>query len=247
MNSEVSELSKPDKRSTFNRLQLLFGLIFLPLFVSLGFWQLDRADSKELRQKEYDAAPRQLSLSSDAESLLRGRTLQPVKTRVTQIDSRYFLLDNRTREGKVGYEVIAPVRIGEGWILANLGWTAANQDRRILPQLKFTLELPLELEGVLSPPENLIQLSESSPEGSDWPLRVQFVDTELFSKLLELSVEPVLIKVYSQITDEVLPHQATLNSMPPERHIGYAVQWFGLAVALAIWLAVSMRVSRRES
>lgn len=246
MNSEVSEQSKPDKRSTFNRLQLLFGLIFLPVFISLGFWQLDRAGMKEIRQKEYDAAPRQLSEASEAERLLSGRLLQPVKSVISSADSRYFLLDNRTFEGRAGYEVILPFKVGEGWMLANIGWTRADPDRRILPMLDLGLDERFEIEGVLSLPENLIQLSESKPEGTDWPLRIQAIDLQLFNELLDLPVEPVLIKVYSQINENIVPHKAALNSMPPERHVGYAVQWFGLAIALVVWLIVSMFISRRE-
>lgn len=247
MNSEVSEQSKPDKRSTFNRLQLVFGLIFLPVFVSLGFWQLDRADLKELRQKEYDAAPRQLSDASEAERLLAGRLLQPIKSVISKTDARYFLLDNRTLEGRAGYEVMLPVQVGQGWMLANLGWVQANPDRRILPDLDLGQDERFEIEGVLSLPENLIQLTETMPEGADWPLRIQSIDLQLFGKMLELPVEPILVKVYSQIDENIVPHKAALNSMPPERHIGYAVQWFGLAIAMFIWLVVSMFISRRES
>lgn len=247
MNSEVSEQSKPDKRSTFNRLQLVFGLIFLPVFVSLGFWQLDRADLKELRQKEYDAAPRQLSDASEAERLLAGRLLQPIKSVISKTDARYFLLDNRTLEGRAGYEVMLPVLVGQGWMLANLGWVQANPDRRILPDLDLGQDERFEIEGVLSLPENLIQLTETMPEGTDWPLRIQSIDLQLFGKMLELPVEPILVKVYSQIDENIVPHKAALNSMPPERHIGYAVQWFGLAIAMFIWLVVSMFISRRES
>lgn len=247
MNSEVRDQSKPDKRSTFNRLQLLFGLILLPVFVFLGLWQLDRADVKEQLLQDIDSQPRQLSSAADSQRLLMGRALQPVLSQFTQIDPRYFLLDNRTREGRVGYEVIAPVQIGQSWMLANFGWTPGSSDRRILPGLEFEADLPIEIEGVLALPENLLQLSKSSPEGGQWPQRVQYIDPLLFSNLLNLPVEPVLLKVYSRVVDEVQPHVPALNSMPPQRHIGYAVQWFGLAIALVIWLAVSMRISRRES
>lgn len=246
MTSEVNQQSKPDKRSTFNRLHWVFGLIFLPLFLYLGFWQLDRADYKEIRQNEYDAAPRQLSESNEALSLLADRALQPVKTVLSETDPRYFLLDNRTLEGRAGYEVIAPVRIGQGWVLANFGWTLANPDRRNLPQLSLAADEQFDIEGVLSLPENLIQLSESAPEGSGWPLRVQKIEPALFARLVELPIEPVVLKVYSQMNEAIVPHKAALNSMPPERHIGYAVQWFGLAIAMVVWLVVSIFISRRE-
>ena len=37
------------------------------------------------------------------------------------------------------------------------------------------------------------------------------------------------------------------NTLPPERHLGYAVQWFGLAIAvLATALVVTVRKSFRR-
>lgn len=38
------------------------------------------------------------------------------------------------------------------------------------------------------------------------------------------------------------------NTLPPERHLGYAVQWFGLALAtLVIALAMTWRRFRRRT
>ena len=42
---------------------------------------------------------------------------------------------------------------------------------------------------------------------------------------------------------EILP-----NTLTPERHLGYAVQWFGLALAvLAVALVLTLRARKRPS
>lgn len=246
MHSKVVAESKPDKRTTFNWLRILLVIFALPLFLVLGFWQLDRADQKEARVSEYASQPRVLSDAGDAEALLRGRTLVPVTSVVNINDSRYFLLDNRTREGRPGYEVIVPVEVGAGIMLANLGWVAGNPDRRILPTLIIEPGQSMQIEAALGRPENLMQLGSDIEAQTGWPKRIQLIDTPFMSEKLGFLLEPFVLQIQSSTFSEITPHLPTIKSMPPERHIGYAVQWFGLALALIVWLLVSAQFSRRE-
>lgn len=246
MHSKVVAESKPYKSSTFNWLRLLFTAIALPLFVVLGFWQLDRAEQKEVRVAEYASQPRVLSDAGDSLSLLLGRTLVPITSIINLNDSRYYLLDNRTRDGRPGYEVIAPVEVGQGLMLANLGWVAGNPDRRILPELDIKSDKAFEVDATLGRPENLMQLSSSVEQRLGWPKRIQLIDPKLMEKELELSLEPTILQIHTIISTDITPNLPALKSMPPERHIGYAVQWFGLAIALSVWLLVSSKYSRRE-
>jgi cytochrome oxidase assembly protein ShyY1 len=55
-----------------------------------------------------------------------------------------------------------------------------------------------------------------------------------------LKLDPAIPLGYARDLD-VLP-----NTLPPERHLGYAVQWFGLALAvLATALVLTFRKPRR--
>jgi len=246
MHSKVVAQSKPDNRVSFNWLRALLAGVALTLFVVLGFWQLDRANQKEIRLEQYAETPRVLSDAETAQRLLAGQDLVPVSTRLKIADSAYFLLDNRTRSGLVGYEVIAPVSVGEGLMLANLGWVKANPDRRILPTLVLPQAVLLDVDAVLSKPENLLQLSSKSEVQSGWPRRVQVIDPEAMGLQLNLPLSPVILRLYTQIAEDLTPHLPTINSMPPERHLGYAVQWFALAVATLVWLLVTAKLFRRD-
>lgn len=245
MHSKVVDESKPELSVSFNWLRLVLLIIALPLFLALGFWQLDRADQKEQILLEYGSASRVLSDAGDVTRMLGGRQLLPVTAVVDLDDSRYLLLDNRTRQGKVGYEVIVPIRIGQGSLLANLGWVEGNPDRRILPQIEIPKLNAVEVDAVLAMPENLMQLSQVQEDISGWPKRIQAIDISQISEHLGASLEQSVLRLTTPLFQQITPHQATLNSMPPEKHIGYAVQWFGLAFALTVWLFLTSGWIRR--
>lgn len=247
MQSKVVAESKPDKDQSFNWLRLLLLMVVFPLFVVLGFWQLDRAEQKEARLASYAQQPRQLVDASEAQRLLGSQLLQPISTRLSFISDHYLLLDNRTRQGRAGYEVFAPVLIGQSLILANLGWVIADPDRTILPHLDLDGITLDEVSGVISQTENLLQLSSAQEAASVWPMRVQAIDLEALGVSLNMQLAPVILRIYTPVLEEITPHLPTINSMPPERHVGYAVQWFGLAAALIIWLVFSVIHSRRNA
>ena len=56
-----------------------------------------------------------------------------------------------------------------------------------------------------------------------------------------LKLDPALPLGYTRDLD-ILP-----NTLPPERHLGYAVQWFGLALAVFITaLLLTLRTRRQR-
>ena len=56
-----------------------------------------------------------------------------------------------------------------------------------------------------------------------------------------LKLDPASPLGYTRDLD-ILP-----NTLPPERHLGYAVQWFGLALAVLVTaLVLSLRRGRRR-
>ncbi|PTB99833.1 SURF1 family protein, partial [Thalassospira xiamenensis] len=118
----------------FKALPTLITLLAIAFLVKLGFWQLDRAAEK---QKLFDdfAIQQQtpLDISQPSETLpVRFRS---VKATGIFDSERYLLRDNQMHDGKVGYQVIALLKVETdvAFIPVNLGWVPAPVLRSELP------------------------------------------------------------------------------------------------------------------
>ena len=144
-----------------------------------------------------------------------------------------MLLDNQRRGDQVGVHVLAIFESEmAGELLVDLGWLALPGDRRLptitVPsgrQIVSGLLAPPTAAGLAIGPDHVV----SSP--GTWLLGrvdVAALETALHSRLSPrmLRLDPALPIGYPRDLD-ILP-----NTLPPERHRGYAVQWFGLALAV---------------
>lgn len=212
-------------------------------FASLGAWQLGRA---ELKRERLDAfaqarqrAPRDLAaVLADGDAA----TLQRVRA-VGELDSSgLFYLDNQIVGGRAGVRAFAPLRVRgvPSTVLVELGWVALTPNR-VMPAPPALPER-LDAIGWLAPPPAAgIRMGAALPSGGA-PL-VNYIDTAalrtLFGDGLVLDAvfhpDPAPASGYAR---EFQP----APGLPPERHRGYAVQWFGLALAvIVIFLVLGFR------
>lgn len=208
----------------------LVVFLLLPGLIALGCWQLGRAAEKRALLSAY--AERRVAEPLVSEQLLH--TPDPGYRRV-QVHGRFdrthsLLLDNRLRDGQPGVELLQPFHDQASglWLLVNRGWLAWP-DRRVPVQFT-TPETALSLQAwVYVAPGSTFQL-HADPQGGSWPRLLTAVDTAQLWTLLgrdgfahELRLEPG-------------PASYRLDwpvvAMGPEKHLGYAVQWFALAAAL---------------
>ena len=226
----------------------VFCALLLPLTFSLGLWQLDRADQKRVLLAEYmeqkNASP--LLVSSE---LIKSAE-RPVSIRPYRLAGHYkgksILLDNKIRHGVVGYDVYSPFYLEEQvFILVNRGWVAAPRLRSELPTL-VTPEGLSEITGYFYQPDGEVPVLSDYDTAplDDRPRRLQRVEWksintwypgELWSQTefrLQDSSQSGSYDVLWQIT-----------TMLPEKHDGYAFQWFSLAVA---WLALMLWASYKS-
>jgi len=221
--------SKDQSTLRFKWMLVCFAVFGLPLLVSLGYWQLQRAEQKQqLMNSLHQAAPLRYLPAAETLSAVQYSAL----ILEGQLDQdKYFLLDNRTRNGHVGYEVIVlfqPLQSSQ-LILVNLGWIAAGSSRDQLPQI----DLPagnLWLSLLAKAPQEALMLARDQWL-DDWPKRIQAIDAPRIEKLLEQPVWQATVKTAEPVI-QGLDIRWTLNLMTPERHRGYAFQWFALALAL---------------
>jgi surfeit locus 1 family protein len=121
--------------------------------------------------------------------------------------------------------------------------------RQTLPDLTVSGD-DVVISGRISQPANPgLRLGDSALDSARrWPHVVQYVDYNELSAMLGYPLEPAVVLLNPGTEGGYLrnwhPHFAGFG---PERHRGYAVQWFSLAIALlVIYLVVNTRRYRAE-
>jgi len=205
------------------------------LFVSAGFWQLDRAGQKRALFSEYDLA--------DGNSTLRR--LPPddeaaeLRYQLVELSGRYqpdrqVLLDNMLSEGRPGYQVLTPLVTVFGPVLVNRGWLPASADRDKLPDVavgRSDRTIRARLDRL---PRPGIRLEPTSTAvDSPWPRRLLYPDADQLRAELELELPGYQLLLQPDEPDGYLRNWRPAV-MGPERHIGYAVQWFSFTAAILV-------------
>ncbi|MBF6025248.1 SURF1 family protein [Lysobacter niastensis] len=226
------------------------AVLAIVLFANLGLWQSRRAVEK---QAMLDAAakvmtartPQALSLAADP-SRERGYDWASGSGEFT--DSAPLLLDNQQRNGRAGIRVYRIFRPEQGAaLLVDLGWLPLAGDRR-LPEIPRPAGR-VAVQGLLVPPPSagLAMGPAMGRQGDAWLMtRVDLAAIQREAALAAplaprvLRLDPKLPLGYERDL-ELLP-----NTLPPDQHRGYALQWFALALAvLATALILTFRKSRR--
>ena len=229
---------------TRGRLLLLVVLFALAAgFAALGRWQLDRGRAKAAYLEAHAAALTREPIGF-ASALEAGAPVR-VAGEGRYDDSVTVLLDNRVRDGRVGFEVHTLFRPADGSrpLLVDRGWLPMPPDRTV-PPIAPAGDAPTRVSGLyVAPPSyglavGTLRWSRGAP--ALWP--------RLDLGALEAATGVELARAVVLLDDEA-PHgharawRPLPNTLPPERHHGYAAQWFALA-ATAVVVALVMVVRR---
>ncbi len=227
---------------------LLVGVL-LPVFLALGFWQLQRAEEKRQLQLEYDRRagepPVEVAPSPQpAESLQFHR----VRARGHYDPGYQVLLDNRVHRGQAGYHVVTPFKIegGEVRLLVNRGWVPLGDDRQALPEVRVPEGLQ-EITGIATvPAEKVFSLGDPAPISPRWPQVWQHMDMRRYAALVPFPLQPVVVLLDAEVPGGYVREWQRLDSGIAV-HQAYAVQWFALAAALlGGYLYFGLRRVRRD-
>jgi len=216
----------------------LFTIVAVPLLVALGFWQLERAGEKaqlarawELRQSQ---AP--MPLASLLGQAVQPLPYTPVTARGTIRESEYLLLDNRTHRGQFGHQVLGIMDLEQGdtAVLVNRGWIAADPGRRSLPEVPVLSGVHTVSGHIYVAPGDPYLLEEQSLVAG-WPKLIQAVEMDKIAPAIAARrVFPQVVRLGSDSPGALEIDWRVVN-VSPEKHHGYAVQWFTMAAVLAIF------------
>ncbi len=208
---------------------ILFGLFFL-LFLTLGVWQLDRAaDKRAISQQKLQYAQFEpidlLSLKHTPAEF------QSVSLKGEFDIHNIWFLKNQIIKGEYGYDLLIPFNTVQGeTLLVNLGWVDGTSSRP--PEINHNQLMPLlDMPSIFG--------------NARKPMNLPFVEN-IFQNvgndsILEITPESfpysgMESSWYLQISPD---HPAALRthwqdkSIKASKHIGYAIQWFAMAITLA--------------
>ncbi len=228
----------------------LITLVVFGILLSLGFWQLDRAAQKRALMAQYHAGSQSALLKLDAQlRSVKGLDYQPAEAVGHYDGARQFLLDNRTHNGQVGYEVLTPLKLAGAavGVLVNRGWIPLGGSRDRLPDVAVD-HAPRTVRGRLRDVSHKgFSLGEETPRRG-WPYRVLRVDIAHLSAQLGYRLLPLeLLLDPDQPDGYVRDWHPLRQTFGPERNVGYAVQWFALATTLlVIYLAVNLKKQEKH-
>ncbi|MDG1462616.1 MAG: SURF1 family protein [Gammaproteobacteria bacterium] len=230
-------------------------LILLPLlalFLWAGNWQLNRADEKRTFIDSFNDASQTPVLNTPididfAESMLYRR----FELHGRYLSDRQVLLDNMVADGEVGYQVLTPFKLsdelGGQTLVVNRGWVKGSADRLRLPAVAVG-DKRRKIRGRLAfLPAPGIRLDAPLPEAGsfNWPLPMTWPTTGQIGELLG---SPVLEWQLLLDADQNDGYRRDWQpeTMGPETHLGYALQWFSFAaIALIIYVAFNIRGARK--
>jgi len=214
---------------------LLFVLLMTPLLISLGYWQLDRAQEKREILAEFKA--NQESQPVGFEQLDVDLNLQYRQVQfVGELDaSRRVLLDNRVRNGRPGYEIFEVLTLATSKlkVLVNRGWVQASLDRNQLPEIAPVLG-QVKLRGTLYRVlKGGLQLDDGVRTVESWPARIGWISTERATEVFADDFFTYQLRLDSDSVGALTTGWPTV-SVQPEKHTAYAVQWFVMAIVLLL-------------
>ncbi len=217
-------------------------IAFCALTVALGLWQARRAAEKESRQATLDARAAEPRVPvGPAPVAAEAIAARPVAARGEYVERFGILLDNKVHRGRVGYHVVTPLRIagGDVHVLVDRGWVAGGRTRNDLPRVTVPAGQQA-VEGIAAvPAARVYELRSDSPRSAVW----QHLLLDRYRAWSGLELHPFVIQQTNDAGDGLVRAWDRPDA-GADRHRGYSLQWFSLAV-LAVVLYVVLNLKRR--
>jgi len=217
----------------------------LVLLISLGFWQLDRADEKRAIEDQIARAN-----SGDAELInsvefLKEKEYYHIRLQGSYVGDKQFIYDNQIVDQISGYYVLTPfiLKGASEAILINRGFIPWSGRRDKLADIDIREKLT-EVKVQISIPVKRMELNVSEFTG-DFPVLIQALDLDEMSAIASLDFVSV-VGLLSPESENGFVRQWKPYTGSIERHIGYAVQWFLMALVLA-FIGIRLAIKQRKN
>lgn len=221
------------------------------ILVGLGWWQMQRRAWKEnlIAQIAARARAEPVALEDVLARKGKGEGVEYTRVRVAGRFLHEKELFLRTIEnGKPGWNVITPLDTGRNTVMVNRGFVPIDlkaKSRRAagLPQEQVTLtglvRVPAAERGSFVP--------ENRPDGNEW----YWIDLPAMGKAVALNGNflPFIVAA-ERIEGPAPPLGGATRLELPNRHLEYALTWYGLALTLltvyAAYMVNALKLNRKN-
>ena len=212
--------------------------------VSLGFWQLERADDKRSIETSIKLANTGSVELIKKEEGLQNKEYYEVRLQGKYLSDKQFIYDNQIVDQVSGYYVLTPYAL-EGQskaILINRGFIPWNGRRDKLADIVIGQETR-EIKVQISKPIKRMELKPSEV-GIQFPVLIQSIDLQDMADRAKVDFSSVIGLLDASASNGFIrkwePYTGSI-----EKHIGYAVQWFLMALVLAI-IGIRIAIKQRK-
>jgi surfeit locus 1 family protein len=225
----------------------LAAIAMIALTLSLGNWQLNRAQYKRGLQARFDSAGAGPAIHLPG-SKVNEQELQYHKVELKgKFDPAHEIyLANRIYQSVPGYHVLTPMEIGDSgmYVLVNRGWVAAGINRSDLPEVKTPQGL-VSIEGIAEiPSKHYLELSGNTVQGKLW----ENLNMEKYAATVPYPLQPIMVLQLNDTGDGLIRKWERPDT-GVSMHMGYAFQWFTMAFAILVTYIVvnTKRIKENEA
>lgn len=203
--------------------------------IRLGLWQWHKAEQKQaITQALSTGSDRLLDLTN--RPTLSAAEVEALHTRTVQLTGHYlpersFFLDNQMEQGQAGFHVLTPFQLkGQASvILVNRGWVAGFTDHQQLPVIDTGTGEQTVTGMLWHQSKTGFQLGEPDQE---WREVQQVVDFDYLQKHFPHPLVPrAILKLDPAVKQDGFFRHWDVPAGQVEKHLSYAYQWFGFALA----------------
>ena len=215
-------------------LPTLLLLIVFAILVSLGFWQLDRAEEKKQIELLIAQSRQQSPVLINPNSDLSKKNYYLVRLNGTYDNKHQFIYDNQTHNHRAGYHVLTPFHLSNSskTLLVNRGFIAWGLDRGLLANVDVSQTIRT-ISVEIREPKIRPQFSQTDKNVTHYPHLIQALDIKKIVQQSQLNLLPVVGLLQADNSDGFIRvWQAFYGSV--DKHIAYAIQWFLMAIVLLI-------------
>jgi surfeit locus 1 family protein len=218
-------------------------LVGVALLLALGTWQLQRLAWKEALIARVENGLARPAIELPAEPVdYAGLDYQPLSAQGHFLPDAAFAFGLSAHAGEPGAHLIMPLLLNDGrTLLVDRGW---------LPQDLLPPALPKDLRAVgettvRGVARYLAAYRRSYFQPVDDPARGRWFGWDLPAMADAIGHHLLPIVLFASPTPgtaATLPHVEPLTPSLPNNHLGYAITWYGLAVALlGVYIVASLK------